>query len=74
MWIQIKNNKLLLRKMEQYGIRGNAPLWCTSYLSDRTQYVSLNHTNSQTLSVTSGVPLVSVLGPLLFIIFYKRHR
>ena len=34
-------HKLLLRKMEHYDIRGNALLWFTSYLSNRTQYVSL---------------------------------
>ena len=50
--------KLLPRKMKHYGIRGNALLWFTSYLSYRTQYVSLNHTNSETLSVTCGVPQV----------------
>ena len=36
------DHKLLLRKMEHYGIRGNALLRFTSYLLDRTQYVSLN--------------------------------
>ena len=55
------DHKLLLRKMEHYGIRGNALLWVTSFLSYRTQYISLNHTNSETLSVTCGVPQGSIL-------------
>ena len=55
--------------MEQYGIRGNALLWFTSYLSYRTQYVSLSHTNSETLHVTCGVSQGSILGTLLFIRF-----
>ena len=55
--------------MEHYGKRGNALLWFTSYLSQRTQYVSLNHTNSETLPVTCGVPQGSILRPFLFILF-----
>ena len=38
------DHKLLLRKMEHYGIRGNALRWFTSYLSYRTQYVSIRST------------------------------
>ena len=62
------DHKLLLRNMEDYGIRGNALLWFTSYLSYRTQYVSLNQTNSETLPVTCGVPQGSILGPFLYIL------
>ena len=67
------DHKLLLRKMEHYGIKCNALLWFTSYLSYRIQYVSLNHTNSETLPVTCGIPLGSLLGPFIHS-FYKRHR
>ena len=42
------DHKLLLRKMKHYGIRGHPLLWFTSSLSYRTQYVSLNQTNSET--------------------------
>ena len=58
--------------MEHYGIRGNALLWFTSYWSYRTQYheyVSLNHTNSESLPIKCVVPHGSILGPLLFIPF-----
>ena len=63
------DHKLILRKMEHYGIRGNALLWFTSYLSYRTQDASLNHTNSQTLPVTCEEPQGFILRPLLFILF-----
>ena len=36
---------------------------------NRTQYVSLNHINSETLPITCGVPQGSILGPILFILF-----
>ena len=63
------NHRILLSKLEHYGIRGCALEWIGSYLSDRKQYVSVNGSNSNLLSITCGVPQGSVLGPLLFLIY-----
>ena len=50
------NHKILLDKLEHYGIRGNALKWFQSYLSGRTQYVTVNGHVSDPLPITCGVP------------------
>ena len=64
------NHEILLTKLEHYGIRDNVLNWFQSYLSNRKQYVSINGISSEPLEINCGVPQGSVLGPLLFLLFF----
>ena len=63
------NHKILLQKLEHYGIHGDSLAWFKAYLSDRKQYVHINGINTAITTVTCGAPQCSVLGPLLFLIY-----
>ena len=61
------NHDVLLNKLN-YGVRGNALEWFTSYLSDRRQYVTYNGCSSSTKYIKCGVLQGFILGPLLFLL------
>ena len=63
------NHDILLSKLNHYGIRGVVFDWFKSYLSDRTQYVTINNEKSEIQTIKYGVPQGSVLGLLLFLIY-----
>jgi exonuclease III len=68
------DHKILLNKLEFYGITGNANKLLKSYLTERYQRVTIRNKASNTYfskwnKITKGIPQGSVLGPLLFLIY-----
>ena len=53
-----------------FGINGIEFKWFISYLSNRTQSVSVGDLTSSSLPLKYGVPQVSVLGPIFFFFFF----
>ena len=60
---------LLTRLEHSFGVTGTALMWTKSYLSNRTQSVAMGTSQSHFVSLDTGVPQGSVLGPLLFSIY-----
>ncbi len=63
------DHKILLNKLNYYGINGVSLEHIQSYLTDRKQYVEFNDTDSEMSTLTTGVHQGLILGPLLFIIY-----
>ena len=63
------DHNILLKKIYNFGIRGNIHNWLRNFLSNRYQQVMVDGKLSRKEQVISGVPQGTVLGPLLFLIY-----
>ena len=64
--------KILLCKLNYYGLVKVAFNLIENYLTNRQQLVKLGNMNSKLISMLIGVPQGSILGPLLFSIYVNN--
>lgn len=62
-------HKLILKKLNYYGLRGKINNILKNWLKNRRQFVKINDRTSDYGSSTYAVPQGSNLGPLIFILF-----
>lgn len=65
------NRARMIRKLSKFPVSNQLLRWFMSYLSKRKQYVSIRGSKSETFDVPSGVGQGTILGPLLFLIFFN---
>ena len=63
------DHRILIAKLEKYGIRDVPLQLIESFLTNRQQYTTIKSTKSATNKVLCGIPQGSTLGPLLFTIY-----
>ena len=61
----------LIHKLEKIGVSGNLLKWFKNCLKYRKQWVVIEGETSEYISISCWVPQGSILGPLLFLIYFN---
>ena len=63
------DHKILITKLENYGVKGTNLHWFKSYLKYRKQFIAYEIFSIYCINISCGVPQGSILGPLLFLVY-----
>ena len=63
------NHLTFLQKIKHLGFDANVCEWFKNYLENRSQTVLVNNRLSDPMSITTGVPQGSIIGPLAFLLY-----
>ena len=64
------HHRMLLKKLENYGIKGTNLSWFRSHLTNRKQCIQITNDSKNDLrSTICGVLQGSILGPLIFLVY-----
>ena len=67
------DHEILISKLAKYGTTGIEKNWFKSYLTNRSQYCSIDGQVSDIMEIEYGIPQGSCLGLLLFIIYLNSN-